>query len=72
MIVLCVGFFLVLSNSKESHVKAVNHIFGFMYGTCDFGFSYPYDTNADIAGFSDLDLVSDATDRKDTLRGCSL
>ena len=53
-------------------MKAVNRIFGFMYGTCDFGFSYPYDTNADIAGFSDLDLVSDATDRKDTLRGCSL
>ena len=37
-----------------------------------FDFSYPYDTNADIAGFSDLDLVSDATDRKDTLGGCSL
>ena len=73
VIALCIGFFANnLANSEVSNVKAVNRIFGFMYDICDFGFSYPYDTNANITGFSNLDWVSDATDRKDTLGGCSL
>ncbi|KAK6162228.1 hypothetical protein DH2020_002069 [Rehmannia glutinosa] len=42
---------------KESHLKAVKRIIRYINGTVDLGILYSFDTNTNLAGFSDLDWV---------------
>lgn len=49
---------------KESHLKATKRIIRYVHGTLDFGLWYPYDSTLEIAGYSDVDWVSDVKDKK--------
>ena len=57
------------ANPKESHVKAVKRIIKYISGTSDFGIKYTFDTNVEIAGYTDSDWAGDANDRKSTSGG---
>jgi hypothetical protein len=57
------------ANPKESHVKAVKRIIRYISGTTDFGICYTFDTNVEIAGYTDSDWAGDANDRKSTSGG---
>ena len=58
------------ANPKESHVKAVKRIIKYIKYTSDYGIKYTFDTNVEIAGYSDSDWAGDANDRKSTSGGC--
>ncbi|KAK6149616.1 hypothetical protein DH2020_017141 [Rehmannia glutinosa] len=55
---------------KESHLKAVKRISRYINGTVDLGILYSFDTNTNLAGFSDADWAGDVDDRKSTTGGC--
>ena len=59
-----------LINPKQSHVKVVKRIIRYVDGTHDHGIKYTFDTNVEIAGYTDSDWAGDANDRKSTSGGC--
>ena len=57
------------SNPKEYHITSVKRIIRYVR-TLDYGIWYSKDSNASLAGFSDVDWVGNADDRKSTSGGC--
>ncbi|XP_024178219.2 uncharacterized protein LOC112184178 [Rosa chinensis] len=58
------------ANPKESHLEAVKRIIRYISGTVDCGIFYTFDTNVEIAGYSDADWGGNLKDRKSTSGGC--
>ena len=58
------------ANPKESHLKAVKRIIRYVSGTTDSGIMFTFDSNVEIAGYTDSDWAGDADDRKSTSGGC--
>ncbi|KAI3453478.1 hypothetical protein Pfo_010141 [Paulownia fortunei] len=58
------------SNPKESHLKAVKRIIGYVSRTADLAIWYSNDTNANLVGYSDADWAGDVEDRKSTTGEC--
>ena len=58
------------ANPKESHMIALKRIIKYVKTTADFGVWYSNDTNDVFAGYSDVDWVGNADDRKSTSRDC--
>jgi len=58
------------ANPKESHLTTVKHIIRYVNETLPYGIWYSRDTNLVVAGYSDVDWVGNADDRKSTSRGC--
>lgn len=55
---------------KESHLKVAKRIIRYVYGTSDFSLWYLFDSNPEIAGYSDADKARDIEDQKSTSGGC--
>ena len=55
------------ANPKESHMIALKRIIKYVKTTTDFGVWYNKDTNDVLAGYSDVDWVRNADDRKSIL-----
>ena len=55
---------------KESHLTAIKRIIRYINGTPDYGLWYSKDSNACLAGYSDVDWASSVDDRKSTSGGC--
>ena len=55
---------------KESHLTAVKRIIRYINGTPDYGLWYSKDSNACLAGYSDVDWAGSVDDRKSTSGGC--
>ena len=55
---------------KESHLIAVKRIIRYINGTPDYGLWYSKDSNACLAGYSDVDWAGSVNDRKSTSGGC--
>ncbi|CAL9021631.1 unnamed protein product [Prunus brigantina] len=55
---------------KQSHLAAVKRIIRYISGTLHFGIHYSFDSNVEIAGFSDADWAGNIDDRKSTSGGC--
>ncbi|XP_062029072.1 uncharacterized protein LOC133745095 [Rosa rugosa] len=58
------------ANPKESHLEAVKRIIRYISGTVNCGIFYTFDTNVEIAGYSDADWGGNLKDRKSTSGGC--
>ncbi|KAM1814242.1 hypothetical protein ACFX1Q_027616 [Malus domestica] len=58
------------ADPKESHLEAVKRIIRYVSGTVEFRLHYSFETNSEIAGFSDADWAGNADDRKSTSGGC--
>ena len=58
------------ANPKESHMTALKRIIKYVKTTVDFDVWYSKDINDVLAGYSDVDWVGNADDRKSTSRGC--
>ncbi|XP_040363429.1 secreted RxLR effector protein 161-like [Rosa chinensis] len=58
------------ANPKESHMEAVKRIIRYISGTIGCGIFYTFDTNVEIAGYSDADWGGNLKDRKSTSGGC--
>ncbi|KAB2612682.1 hypothetical protein D8674_034998 [Pyrus ussuriensis x Pyrus communis] len=58
------------ADPKESHLETVKRIIRYVSGTIDYGLHYSFETNSEIAGFSDADWAGNADDRKSTSGGC--
>ena len=58
------------ANPKESHMIALKRFIKYVKTIADFGVWYNKDTNDVLAGYSDVDWVENADDRKSTSRGC--
>ncbi|KAI5335383.1 hypothetical protein L3X38_025516 [Prunus dulcis] len=58
------------ANPKESHLNAVKRIIRYVSGTPTLGIYYSFDSNYEIAGYTDADWVGNVDDRKSTSRGC--
>ncbi|KAJ9546718.1 hypothetical protein OSB04_019261 [Centaurea solstitialis] len=56
------------ADPKESHMKAVKRIFGYLKETPNLGFCYPGDSGFDLTAFLDSYKI----DRKSTTGGCQL
>ena len=57
-------------NPKESHMTTLKRIIKYVKTTAEFGVWYSKDTSDVLAGYSDVDWVGNADDRKSTSRGC--
>ncbi|BBH09902.1 transposable element gene [Prunus dulcis] len=64
---LCARF---QSDPKESHLLAVKRILRYVSGTTTFGVYYSFDSNVELAGYSDADWAGSIDDRKSTTGGC--
>ncbi|BFG37724.1 hypothetical protein CerSpe_239980 [Prunus speciosa] len=64
---LCARF---QSDPKESHLLAVKRILRYVSGTTNFGVYYSFDSNVELAGYSDADWAGNIDDRKSTTGGC--
>ncbi|XP_016576595.1 secreted RxLR effector protein 161-like [Capsicum annuum] len=60
---LCARF---QANPKESHLKSVKRIFGYLKGTSDLGLWYPKGSNFNMVGYSDANYAGYLVDRKST------
>ncbi|XP_062029048.1 uncharacterized mitochondrial protein AtMg00810-like [Rosa rugosa] len=60
----------IQANPKESHLEAVKRIIRYISGTVNCGIFYTFDTNVEIAGYSDADWGGNLKDRKSTSGGC--
>ena len=58
------------ANPKESHMIALKRIIKYVKTPAEFGVWYSKDTSDILAGYSDVDWVENADDRKSTLGGC--
>ncbi|XP_024196341.1 uncharacterized mitochondrial protein AtMg00810-like [Rosa chinensis] len=58
------------ANPKESHLTVVKRIIRYISGTVNCGIFYTFDTNVEIAGYSDADWGGNLKDRKSTSGGC--
>ncbi|XP_062006095.1 secreted RxLR effector protein 161-like [Rosa rugosa] len=58
------------ANPKESHLEAVKRIIRYVSGTTSCGIYYTFETNVEIAGYSDSDWGGNLKDRKSTSGGC--
>ena len=58
------------ANPKESHMTTLKRIIKYVKTTVDFSVLYSKDTNDILVGYSDVDWVGNADDRKSTLRSC--
>ncbi|KAM5546528.1 hypothetical protein ABKV19_002354, partial [Rosa sericea] len=58
------------ANPKESHLEAVKRIIRYVSGTVNCGIFYTFDTNVEIAGYSNADWGGNLKDRKSTSGGC--
>ncbi|XP_062020716.1 secreted RxLR effector protein 161-like [Rosa rugosa] len=58
------------ANPKESHLEAVKRIIRYVSGTMNCGFYFTFDTNVEIADYSDADWRGNLKDRKSTSSGC--
>ena len=58
------------ANPKESHIIALKRIIKYVKSTTNFAVWYSKDTSDVLAGYSDVDWVGNADDRKSTSRGC--
>ena len=58
------------SDPKESHLIAVKRIIRYVASTLNIGLWYPYETNVQLAGYSDADWAGNLDDRKSTSGGC--
>lgn len=58
------------ADPKESHLTAVKRIIRYIIGTVNFGLHYSFESNAEIAGYSDADWAGNVDDRKSTSGGC--
>ncbi|MGV7994806.1 Ty1/Copia family ribonuclease HI, partial [Mycobacterium kansasii] len=54
----------------ESHLIAVKRIIRYVASTLNIGLWYPYETNVQLAGYSDADWAGNLDDRKSTSGGC--
>lgn len=43
-----------LANPKVCHLAIVKRIIKYVVGTCDYGMWYPFDSNKQIVGFTDV------------------
>ena len=57
-------------NLKESHMIALKRIVKYVKSTANFGVWYSKDTNNVLTGYSDVDWVGNAVDKKSTSEGC--
>ncbi|CAL8097233.1 unnamed protein product [Prunus armeniaca] len=64
---LCARF---QSDPKESHLLAVKRILRYVSGTTNFGVYYSFDSNVELAGYSDADWAGSIDDRKSTTGIC--
>ncbi|CAL9026713.1 unnamed protein product [Prunus brigantina] len=64
---LCARF---QSDSKESHLLAMKRILCYVNGTKNFGLYYSFDSNVELAGYSNADWARNIDDRKSTTGGC--
>lgn len=55
---------------KESHLIAVKRIIRYVNSIVEYGIWYDFDTNPEIAGYSDADWAGDVDDRKFTYCRC--
>lgn len=55
---------------KESHLEAIKCIITYVSGTSDFGVYFTFETNMEIAGYSDSDWGGNLKDRRSTSGGC--
>jgi len=60
---LCARF---QSMPRESHLKAVKRIFGYLKHTLDLALWYPKGCNFDLAGYADADYAGFLVDRNST------
>ena len=58
------------ANPKESHVTDIKHIIKYVKSTSNVGVWYGKDTNNVLAGYSNVDCVSNADDCKSTSSWC--
>ncbi|XP_038715063.1 secreted RxLR effector protein 161-like [Tripterygium wilfordii] len=58
------------ADPKESHLSAVKRILKYINDTLDFRIFYSKDTNASLAGYSDVDWAGYSDDKKSTSGGC--
>ncbi|XP_023887632.2 secreted RxLR effector protein 161-like [Quercus suber] len=58
------------ANPKMLHLTVVKRIIKYVSGTSDFGLFYIKESNVSLAGYSDVDWVGNADDRKSTIGGC--
>ncbi|XP_040367371.1 secreted RxLR effector protein 161-like [Rosa chinensis] len=58
------------ANPKESHLEAVKRIIRYVAGTVNCDIFYTFDTNVEIAGYSDVDWGGNLQDIKSTSGGC--
>ncbi|PRQ53257.1 putative RNA-directed DNA polymerase [Rosa chinensis] len=58
------------ANPKESHLKAVKRIIRYVSGTSNYGVVYTFDSNVEIAGYTDSDWAGNVDDRRSTSGGC--
>ena len=58
------------ANPKESHMTTLKRIIKYVKTTVDFSVLYSKDTNDILVGYSDVDWVGNADDRKSTSGGC--
>ncbi|XP_040370262.1 uncharacterized protein LOC112183342 isoform X3 [Rosa chinensis] len=58
------------ANPKESHLEAVKRIIRYVSGTATCGVYFTFDSNIEIAGYSDADWGGNLKDRKSTSGGC--
>ena len=58
------------ANPKESHMTVLKMIIKYVKTTAEFGVWYSKDTSDVLAGYSDVDWVGNADDRKSTSGGC--
>ncbi|XP_020410453.1 uncharacterized protein LOC109946580 [Prunus persica] len=58
------------SDPKESYLFAVKRILCYVSGTTNFGVCYSFNSNVDLAGYSDADWAGNIDDRKSTTGNC--
>lgn len=58
------------ANLKESYLEAVKCIIPYVSGTTTCGIYFTFDTNVEIAGYSDADWGANLKDRRSTFGGC--
>lgn len=64
---LCARF---QSDPKESHLKAVKHIFRYLVGTTNLGLWYPKNQDMNLIGYCDADFAGCKVERKSTSGSC--
>ena len=58
------------ADPKESHHLVVKHIMWYLVGTSHQGLWYPSSTTCSLLGYSNADIASSRTDRKNIMGGC--